>query len=216
MVPLRPGVLSALGLVIAPVAYDVIRTFKIPLAHVDPAAIDALFDEVATEVAFTLAKAEPGETPAFARAVDVGYVGQGYQVTVAVDGERASLGADQLWRSFAAVYRERYGYFYDDVPAEVVNLRLSGSLGGREPTLASAGAVRPAQATPKGERPAFSSRGGRMVPFAVYRRAALGPGMTLAGPAIVEEASATTVIDVGGALAVDAYGSLVIAVEGAE
>ncbi len=50
MVPLRPGVLSALGLVIAPVAYDVIRTCKVPLAHVDPAAIDALFDEMAAEV----------------------------------------------------------------------------------------------------------------------------------------------------------------------
>jgi N-methylhydantoinase A len=55
-----------------------------------------------------------------------------------------------------------------------------------------------------------------MVPFAVYDRAMLGPGMTLSGPAVVEEASATTVIDVDGALEVDAYGSLVISIPGAE
>jgi N-methylhydantoinase A len=212
MVPLRPGVLSALGLVIAPVAYDVIRTCKVPLAHVAPAAIDALFDEMAAEVALTLAKAEPGETPAFARAVDVGYVGQGYQVTVPADGGRASLGSGALWQGFAAVYREKYGYFYDDVPAEMVNLRLSGRLGGRALALAPVGKVRAAPATPKSERPAFSSDHGRMVPFAVYDRTALAPGMTLSGPAVVEEASATTVIDVGGALEVDAYGSLVISI----
>jgi N-methylhydantoinase A len=51
-----------------------------------------------------------------------------------------------------------------------------------------------------------------MVPFAVYDRTTLAPGMTLSGPAVVEEASATTVIDVGGALEVDAYGSLVISI----
>ncbi|MCI0584831.1 MAG: hydantoinase/oxoprolinase family protein [Chloroflexi bacterium] len=212
IVPLRPGVLSALGLVIAPVAYDVIRTCKAPLAHIDPAAIDAHFDEMAAEVAFTLAKVEPGETPTLTRAVDVGYVGQGYQVTVPVDGARVSLEPRALWESFATVYRQKYGYFYDDVPAELVNLRLSGRLGGRELTPASAEALRARRAMPKAERPAFSSRRGRMVPFAVYDRAALAPGMTLCGPAVVEEASATTVIDVDGALEVDVYGSLVISI----
>jgi N-methylhydantoinase A/oxoprolinase/acetone carboxylase beta subunit len=216
MVPLRPGVLSALGLVIAPVAYDVIRTCKLPLTHVDPAAIDALFGEMAAEVAFTLAKVEPGETPSLTRAVDVGYIGQGYQVTVPVDGARASLAPGRLWRRFAAVYREKYGYFYDDVPAELVNLRLSGRQGGRELALAPAEVIRTTRAMPKGERSAFSSRRRRMVPFAVYDRAPLGPGMTLSGPAVVEEASATTVIDVDGALEVDAYGSLVISIPGAE
>jgi N-methylhydantoinase A len=212
IVPLRPGVLSALGLVIAPVAYDVIRTCKVPLAHIDPAAIDAYFDEMAAEVVFTLAKVEPGETPTLTRAVDVGYVGQGYQVTVPVDGARVSLEPRALWESFAVVYRQKYGYFYDDVPAELVNLRLSGRLGGRELPPASAQAPRARRAMPKTERPAFSSRRGRMVPFAVYDRAALPPGMTLCGPAVVEEASATTVIDVDGALEVDAYGSLVISI----
>ena len=36
--------------------------------------------------------------------------------------------------------------------------------------------------------------------------------MAFAGPAIVEEASATTIVDEGGSVEVDAYGSLVIAV----
>jgi N-methylhydantoinase A len=214
LVPLRAGVLSALGLVIAPVAYDLIRTHRVPLGQVDPAAIDALFEEMGVEVALTLAKAEPGEPPAFTRAADVGYVGQGYQVTVPVDGTRESLAPEALWRRFAAVYRAKYGYFYDDVPAELVNLRLSGRLSGRELRLAPAATAGAGRAAPKGERLAFSLRRRRMLPFAVYERAALAPGMALRGPVIVEEESATTVIDVDGAVEVDAWGSLAITLEG--
>jgi N-methylhydantoinase A/oxoprolinase/acetone carboxylase beta subunit len=212
MVPLRAGVLSALGLVVAPAAYDLVRTRRVPLDHVEPSAIAALFDEMAREIALTLAKAEPGEAPAFARAVDVGYVGQGYQVTVAVDASPASLAPAELWRRFAGVYREKYGYFYDDVPAELVNLRLSGRLGGRELRPASPPAPGIRRVAPRRERPAFSARRGRMLPFAVRDRSGLAPGTALPGPAIVEEESATTVIDVGGALEVDAWGSLVITV----
>jgi N-methylhydantoinase A/oxoprolinase/acetone carboxylase beta subunit len=212
LVPLRPGVLSALGLVIAPVAYDVVRTHRVPLGRVDAAALDGRFGEMADDIALTLAKAEPGEPPVFERAVDVGYVGQGYQVTVPLDGARASLTPEALGRGFAAVYREKYGYFYDDVPAELVNLRLSGRLGGRELQLAPPTPVGAGRAARKGERPAFSLRRRAMVPFAVYDRASLAPGASLRGPAIVEEESATTVIDVDGTVEVDAWGSLVITV----
>jgi len=160
LVPLRAGVLSALGLVIAPVAYDLVRTRKEPLWQVDSDGIDAIFREMTEEVARTLDKAEPGGTPAFARAVDIGPIGQGYQVTVPLDGGRESLTPDALWHRFARIYREKYGYFYDDVPAELVNLRLSGRVAGRELTLRPVEAVGPSSPTPKDERPAFSSRRG--------------------------------------------------------
>jgi N-methylhydantoinase A len=78
--------------------------------------------------------------------------------------------------------------------------------------LAVSGAV---AASAKDERPAFSSRERRLIPFAVYDRAELSPSMLIHGPAIVEEASATTVIDVDGALEVDRYGSLLITIGGA-
>ena len=49
----------------------------------------------------------------FARGVGRGYIGQSNQVTVPLGG---------------AVDREKYGYFHDDVPAEIVNLRVLGEL----------------------------------------------------------------------------------------
>jgi len=215
VVPLRAGVLSALGLVVAPLAYDAVRTHRVPLAKIDPEAVDAIFREMAEDVARTLRTAEAGGAVVFTRAVDVGYIGQGYQVTIAIDGSPASLGRAALWRRFAEIYREKYGYFYDDVPAELVNLRLCGQLVEKAFTLdplAVSGAV---VASAKDERPAFSSRERRLIQFVVYDRAELSPGMLIRGPAIVEEASATTVIDVDGALEVDRYGSLLITIGGA-
>ena len=214
VVPLRAGVLSALGLVVAPVGYDAVRTHRVPFAQLDPEAIDGAFRQMAEDVTRTLRTADPAGAVAFARAVDVGYIGQGYQVTIAVDDGPASLGREALWPRFAEVYREKYGYFYDDVAAELVNLRLSGRLVEEPITLAplpAAGAV----ASPKDERPAFSARERRLIPFAVYDRADLGPSMVIRGPAIVEEASATTVVDVDGVLSVDRHGSLLITIGGA-
>jgi N-methylhydantoinase A len=213
IVPLRAGVLSALGLVTAPVAYDSVRTHRVPLAQLDGAAIDAVFRGMGEEVARMVRTAQAHGTVAFLRAVDVGYIGQGYQVTIPVDGTAASVSRDALWEKFAEVYRQKYGYFYDDVPAELVNLRLSGRL--VESPIAVAPLARDATSvSPKDERLAYSMRERRLVPFAVYDRTELGVGATLAGPAIVEEASATTVMDVGGTLEVDAHGSLVITVGG--
>ena len=64
-----------------------------------------------------------------------------------------------------------------------------------------------------GTRPAWSARERRMRPFSVFDRDRLGPGMVFDGPAIVEEASATTIVDEGATVEVDAWGSLIIAVE---
>ena len=47
---------------------------------------------MAEDVTRTLRTADPGGAVAFARAVDVGYIGQGYQVTIAIDDGLASLG----------------------------------------------------------------------------------------------------------------------------
>ena len=111
------------------------------------------------------------------------------------------------------MYREKYGYFYDDVPAETVNLRVLGELVGGELELLELPSGESAEVVPAGHRPAYSARHRAMMEFAVHDRKALRPGMYFNGPAVVEEASATTVIDDGGQVEIDRYGSLVISLE---
>ena len=207
IVPLRAGVLSALGLLIAPPAFDIVRTFKMPLASLDTVAAEALMAEMTATVREFVAELGADGELVIRRAVDVGYIGQSYQVVVPLTD---SVDPDDIWERFAALYREKYGYFYDDVPAEVVNLRVLGEVVGVTASIARLAGGDGALQAPSATRPAYSARTGAMVPFAVYSRSDLAPGARFDGPLLVEEASATTVVDVGARMEVDAFGSLVI------
>ncbi len=212
LVPLRPGVLSALGLLIAPPAYDIVRTHKVPLAQADADLIGGHLREMTDDIHQTLQEVEAEGEVALAYALDIGYIGQGYQVAVALDGsDVAALDPQSLWDRFAEIYRAKYGYFYDDVPIEIVNLRASGRIPGGQhrlrPLEMGSGSVEDART---GERPAYSPAAGEMIACAVYRRERLGPGAAFTGPAIIEEPSATTIVDTRARVQVDAYGSLLI------
>jgi N-methylhydantoinase A/oxoprolinase/acetone carboxylase beta subunit len=50
------------------------------------------------------------------------------------------------------------------------------------------------------------------VPFKIYRRDDLAPGMRFGGPCLVEEDTATTVVDVGDRVGIDRLGSLDISI----
>lgn len=213
IVPLRAGVLSAAGLIIAPPAYDVVRTFRADLNNLSQEAIEAAYREIEAEIGTVLHEVEPSGRITFTRSADIGYVGQGYQVTVCTDGEMGGLRADALWAKFAETYRAKYGYFYDDIPAELVNLRVGGTIHGAQfrPKPIEVRGWR-LEDSAKGVRPAYSADAGALIDFTVYDRRRLEPGMSLTGPAIVEEVSSTTVIDAGGTIRIDSHGSLVISV----
>ena len=72
MVPLRAGVLSALGLLIAPPAYDIVRTHKVPLQELDAASTGALIEEMAESIASLLTGLDSEGELRFARGVDIG------------------------------------------------------------------------------------------------------------------------------------------------
>ena len=105
------------------------RTHKIPLEELDAASTGALIEEMAESIASLLKGLDSEGELRVARGVDVGYIGQSYQVTVPLDG---AVDRETIWERFATLYREKYGYFYDDVPAEIVNLRVLGELVGGE------------------------------------------------------------------------------------
>jgi N-methylhydantoinase A len=147
-------------------------------------------------------------------AFGLGYTGQSYHVPVPVAADRiAELTRDELLQGFAAVYRAKYGYFYDDVPVELVSVHVTGIGGDKDPVLPQAPERdSDAEAVIFGERSAWSARKRAFLPFTIYRREDLAPGMRFAGPCLVEEDTATTVIDVGGRVGVDRFGSLDISV----
>ncbi len=206
IVPLRAGVLSALGLLIAPPAYDIVTTYKAALLSLDRDDVLRRMAMMAEEIGTLLDGIDEQGERRYWREVDVGYIGQSYQVTVPID--EVFDGASILDR-FASLYRDKYGYFYTDVPAEVVNLRVRGEIlqaGYQLKAVAGSRTVKAARSN--SSREAYSVAQGTMVVHDVYERAQLVPGMRLSGPAIIEEPTSTTVIDSGWVLDIDPFGSL--------
>ena len=85
---------------------------------------------------------------------------------------------------FADEYRGKYGYYYDDVPVELVTVHVTGAADSETralPELEMLGGD--ASAAVRTRRDAYSARTGTQISFAVYRRDRLKPGMTFEGPA---------------------------------
>ncbi|MEE8333394.1 MAG: hypothetical protein V3R85_06060, partial [Alphaproteobacteria bacterium] len=102
-----------------------------------------------------------------------------------------------------------YTYSVPDEPVELVNVRLRAAGSVDEPPLMPAAGVGKTP-DPIGARPVLlpDSEGAQPVP--VYRRDQLTPGATLAGPAIVEEPSSTTLVLADMDVTVDAYENMII------
>jgi N-methylhydantoinase A len=143
--------------------------------------------------------------------LDARYEGQTFEVHVGLDGmalegDRAGLDAE-FARRFRAAHAAIYGYDIPGRAIEIVTVRLK----------ATGAVANPQAGGPAGESGGAAAIGRRAVYFAagwvdtpVYRRAGLSAGSLIAGPAVVEEMSATTLLHPGQQAGVDAAGNLIV------
>jgi N-methylhydantoinase A/oxoprolinase/acetone carboxylase beta subunit len=206
VVPLHPGVLSAAGLLHAPVEHEVSAAY--------PRALDGL---VWTEVHRTLdgldrAAAElmrsediAPERCQIAYSADVCYVGQSYHLEVPLSvGAAEPLAA--LYRDFRAAHDRVYGHS-TEAPARLVNLRTIHRCAvprARPERYASTGR------SVKARRRILTAESGGFVEAEIYNRSSLEPGARVAGPAIVEQGDTTTLIEPGWRAEVAPNGSLIL------
>jgi N-methylhydantoinase A len=192
VIPPFPGVFSALGLLVADVRRDYVVAFPAEAGSADPSALERAFADMAAEALAALAEdGFSGSRVRLERSADLKVQGQTYELNVAMPGgpvTRDSLAA--LVAAFGARYRERYAFFFEGEPVELVNLRLA-AFGVQEPvTLAET--VPGASADP-GCRPIyFEGRG--WTECDVWDRARLRPGQRIAGPAAIEDPSSTILL----------------------
>ena len=140
------------------------------------------------------------------RQLDLRYHGQAYELTL-------PFGRDYV-RAFHRAHRQRYGYADPGRSLEVVNVRLRAVGLTDKPRLVRHALV--GAAPPDGARikraPVFFA--GRRFATDFYRRERLRPGNRFAGPAVVAEYSATTVLPPGWRSRVDAFENLLLEPEG--
>jgi len=208
LVPPLAGVGSALGFFTAPVAFDLTRSHRVPLASADFKEIESLFKALETEGAAILQQAGQNEDIIFERTLMMRFLGQGAETDLPVANrpfdqwEKA-----QIRELFDEAYQKLYGRTYPDTPVEFVTFKVRASLPQREfriPPLRQTEGV--LSDCIKGERPAFSLNRREFIPFKVYDRFRLFPGASVEGPAIIEEKESTIVVGEDAAVRVDDYG----------
>ena len=209
VVPRFPGVLSAFGMLAADVARDFSEAVLAPVPE-DPAGAGDLARRLEARLAGLEERARremaaAGEAGGWraARALDVRYQGQSYELTIPVEAPHP----DAFGPAFHQAHRQRYGHAAPGRPLEVVALRLK--LWAPGPELAPAPAFPDAGAGP-------SQVGEATVWFdgptaaAVHDRDRLRPGDAVAGPALVTQLDATTAIPPGWRGTVDGQGNLIL------
>ena len=208
--PIGAGVASAIGMLAAPVSFEVARAAPVRLDEFDPAAARTLIEVMREETRVLVTGAGVAEEDVRYRvSAMMRYVGQGYEIDVTVDATRLETdGAHALAAGFAAAYRARYGRV-ESMTSEILSWRVVGS-GPRPPLVSALGVAEECKVeapTPSGFRPVFF--GDRFVETPVYGRGALTSGQSIAGPAIVEEDESTLVVPPDFNLTVDAALNLV-------
>jgi N-methylhydantoinase A len=199
-VPPRPGAFSALGLLCTDVVHDYIRSELRPLAEIDADHAEDIFRLLEGKARAELA-AEGMDAAAarFVRELDLRYAGQGYELRTPLDG----LFAQRLTATSLAAARERFderhaqihGHAAKERPVEIVSYRLR--LRVAVPKFTPRGEAAPAPPRPI-EDPQKGARkialNGTVIDATLYERDRLAVGAHFAGPAIVEQFDATTVI----------------------
>jgi N-methylhydantoinase A len=215
LVPPRPGAFSALGLLCTDVVHDYIRSELMPLAAVAPAHAETIFRALEAKARDEIAAEGLDASQArFARELDLRYTGQGYELRTPLDGLFVDALTDESLARAREKFDERHaqlhGHAAKERPVEVVSYRLRLRVGvpKYEPRDAAV-PTSPRPAEPKGHR-TIHLDGATSCEATLYERDRLDIGTSVAGPAIVEQFDATTVIPPGWRASVDARGNLIL------
>jgi N-methylhydantoinase A len=208
LVPRTPGVLSALGMLVADLVKDYSQTIMLRATQADGNLAQILeqhFRPLKGRGREDLNK--EGVDPSnmsLSTALDVRYVGQSHELTMPVEP-----GQDIL-ATFHKTHFKRFGHQHPDEPIEIVNVRViargrltkplfpTQELGKADPSAAHIGR----KAVHFGPTPPLETQ--------LYTRERLAAGNEIAGPAVIFQLDTTTVVPPGWRAGVDAYGTLVI------
>lgn len=207
IVPARPGLLCAEGLLGAPLRETYVRAVMLRLqTDALPQLHAALADLHAAATAWFEHEQVPARGRSTTARLDLRYVGQNFELSVPVS---IADNLETLHAAFIAAHELNYGHADIEAPIEVVALRLdaSGTLDDNIPTAAPA---LPVFVEPSSRLVAFEHHG--RMPTRIIQRTSMAIGDRVEGPAIIEQVDTTTVIGPRDTAIADVHGNLLIEV----
>jgi N-methylhydantoinase A len=206
LVPPSPGVLCALGLLVADVRTELSRTALRSTDQTTPAELAAIFADLeGRAVEWARRGALPVEQVMLARSIEMRYARQNHELAVQV-GSRAT--AAVLARRFHQAHRQAFGYASPGEPTELVTFRVTATLPVARPAIG--GSFEPGDPS-RGVRAVYFESTKGFVETPVLERRRLGAGRSIEGPAVIEQIDCTTVVEPGQTATVDPDGNLGLA-----
>lgn len=206
LIPRYPGVLSALGMILAPHFMEFSRTMKMALHTTESELLGEVFDSLSRKAAREMGSDRPLRYEYY---LDMRYSGQSYELTVPV----SDFSREEIARRFVALHRRRYGYARDHDEIEVVTFRVKAERKKSSPTMAAKPSEVKRAFEPAGSQKVLWAEGAsplREHLFPLIERESLPEGTTWEGPAIILQYDTTTFVPARWSCAVDEFGNLLL------
>ena len=213
IVPAMCGNFSAVGLAVADIQHDYVRTFARKETHLDPVELLRVFQEMGEEARRQLLEERVSkERIEISWSADLRYEGQSWELNIPVQRrETVDQGAlRSIADTFHQLHQQVYSFSEPNGVVEFVNLRVRAT--GRNPALTlprQAAPGTPADPQAKGKRKVYFDQVG-WLEIPIFERDALDVGSKIPGPCIVEEQISTTLIPEGFAGTIDEYRNIII------
>ena len=211
VIPKGAGVGSAIGFLLAPIAYEVVRSRPVDFRTFDADAVNSMLDEMQAEAAAIVREgAPPGAALVTTRSVELRYVGQGHDLRVALDDGSLTRDDGAVLRDrFEERYRAVYGLTIDGLDIRSVSWSVTVATATPPASMAEMPAVRsPARAGRY--RSIYDESLGKTVRCPVYSRTELAPGAEIAGPAIIAEDETATFVPARFSATLDSFEYIVM------
>jgi N-methylhydantoinase A len=214
LVPALPGVLSALGFLLADIKNVLTLTRVSVLDSLDLSSYNRELQRLMGQAHQWLQQEDvPPADRVIAVALDLRYQGQAYELPLAITSHLDSAVVRDVAQRFHVEHKRRYGFDAPFAPIDVVTLRVTAIGKLPKPALDRDEENQPdvipnVPGAQVDERSVYFDGAHHRTP--VYDRLLLQPGNRLSGPAIIVQADCTTVLEPGHSLRIDRFGNLVV------
>ena len=192
IVPPEPGNFSALGMLLADARMDQSQSMLTNLEEASSSLIQESATELGQSISAALRRDFGNVSIILDQQLDMRYKGQRHSVLVPV---HPGDGLDVIHGNFLKTYLNRYGLDDPVCPVELIGIRVTGYATGERPDLAGLhGAPRAGNPVPVAHRDVYFEEASGRARTPVYLRGDLPIGFRCAGPAVIEEFSATTLV----------------------
>ena len=210
IIPPDAGVGSAVGFLLAPISYEVVRSRQQVLAKLDHQLVNDLYTEMRSEALAIVQEASTSDSLIETPQAYMRYVGQGHELAIDLPaGPYTESHRDRFTEAFERTYKNLYGHVIDGVDIEILSWTLMVS----EPVTQSLTPARLEPGAPLkaiGEHSVFDAETATRLDVPVYLREQLAANVYINGPALITEDQTTTVISSSFSASINSLGCIVL------